>query len=850
MLSAVGAERPADMARQLNREAKEEVRLMSVKVPDSGQVHTLPELIDALQGLRAGRSYAQLDKAAGGRLPRSTLSDLFNKGTASRETLELFLRACGVTREWWQGWQQARERALSASQPGTAGLIRVAQANPRWLGVHAAVDVPGAVGDLPAYVERDTDTVPAGIRALIRKAASDGQGGLVVLVGSSSVGKTRSAFEAVRALVPDWWLAHPDDAGQVRALAVKVPDRLVVWLDELQKYLDSSDGLEAGTVRTLLGRGAVLVATLWPGRYHAYTAPVHPGHPDPYVQARAVLGLADVVDIGEAFSAAERKSAERVAAAGDARLALALKSADYGLTQTIAAAPQLVRRWRQADPYAAAVLTAAVDATRLGVTSPLPAELLRAAAPGYCDARQHAKAKPNWFEAALAYLTDELHGAAAALAPVAAPGQGMGQAAGYRVADYLQQQAGAERCRAKVPATFWQAFVDHVVDARDQERIGKAADDRLLYGYAELLYRTAAQTGDQHAGHQLADMLTRQGRAEEALAIYRDLADDGDSAAAHAMADLLVEQGQLEEALEVLRQDESGDSGTAWYLALLLAEQGRIDELQMRAEAGNPNAALYLANQGHAVEALEILRRQAGSGEGLAVKFLAGLLAAKGHAEEALEMLRKQVGSGDSEASLQLAELLAKQGLVKELQTRADSGDSAASLSLAMLLAKHERAEELRERTDSGDRFAGWYLAELLAAKGHVEEGLEILRQQAGSGVPNASEQLAELLAKQGLVEELWTRADSGDSSAAWYLALLLTEQGRVDELRERADSGDRSATEELAELLAEQGRVDELRELVRSGSWYAVQWLAHALEVAGCEKEARHLRRYGLAAD
>ena len=43
----------------------------------------------------------------------------------------------------------------------------------------------------------------------------------------------------------------------------------------------------------------------------------------------------------------------------------ALSAAGYGLTQTLAAAPQLVARWenaRVAAPYAWAVLTAALDA--------------------------------------------------------------------------------------------------------------------------------------------------------------------------------------------------------------------------------------------------------------------------------------------------------------------------------------------------------------------------------------------------------------------------------------------------------------------------------------------------------
>ena len=66
------------------------------------------------------------------------------------------------------------------------------------------------------------------------------------------------------------------------------------------------------------------------------------------------------------------------------------------------------------------MLTAALDAARLGARAPLSADLLRAAAPGYCTSQQQAEAPDNWFEQALAYATGKLHGAAAALSPAAA----------------------------------------------------------------------------------------------------------------------------------------------------------------------------------------------------------------------------------------------------------------------------------------------------------------------------------------------------------------------------------------------------------------------------------------------
>ena len=147
--------------------------------------------------------------------------------------------------------------------------MRAGEADLRRLGVHAAISVPGVPDEvLPEYVPRDADTAEGGIRAQVAAAAQ--RGGFVLLVGGSSVGKTRCAAEAVRAVLPDWWLVHPGGPAEVAALAAAPPPRTVVWLDELQRYLDGEHGLTGGMVRALLSAAAS-------GRDHrdAVAGPVH-----------------------------------------------------------------------------------------------------------------------------------------------------------------------------------------------------------------------------------------------------------------------------------------------------------------------------------------------------------------------------------------------------------------------------------------------------------------------------------------------------------------------------------------------------------------------------------------------
>ncbi len=142
------------------------------------------------------------------------------------------------------------------------------------------------------------------------------------------------------------------------------------------------------------------------------------------------------------------------------------------------------------------MLTAALDAARLGARAPLSADLLRAAASGYCTSQQQAEAPDNWFEQALAYATTKLYGAAAALTPA---GAGMGKVAGYTVADYLIQHASRERRYARLPASTWDAVLSYIRDPDDATRLAGSARDRLLYRYAIPLYRYAADAGDRYA---------------------------------------------------------------------------------------------------------------------------------------------------------------------------------------------------------------------------------------------------------------------------------------------------------------------------------------------------------------
>ena len=405
------------------------------------------------------------------------------------------------------------------------------------------------------------------------------------------------------------------------------------------------------------------------------------------------------------------------------------------------------------------MLTGALDAVPLGARAPLSAKLLRAAAPGYCTSQQQAEAPDDWFEQALAYATGKLHGSFVTLSP---QGVGMGQVAGYAVADYLIQHASWERRSARAAASTWDAVLSHLHDPTDAARLADSARDRLLHRYAIPLYRHAADTGDEHAARQLARLLAWRG--------------DLDGLRARA---------------------DTGDGEAAWQA------------VRAAGKARRPGRGRAAADVGHEYPALIEL---------------AGLLERRGDLDEAEQMLRARADADDWDAAGQLAELLERRGDLDELRARADAGDRDAARRLAELLEKRGDLDELRARADADDRDAARQLTHLLEKRGDLDEAEQILRTRADAGDMPAGWRLDSLLERRGDLAELRARADAGDRHAVWGLADLLEKRGDLDEaeqiLHTLIDAGDGGeyAARRLAELLAKQGRGEEAERLRRFG--------------------------------
>jgi hypothetical protein len=585
---------------------------------------------------------------------------------------------------------------------------RVDLANPRELGIHSAIVISGGDDDLPTYVAREFDFQ---LRTALSTNLS-ARGNFVVMVGGSSTGKTRSLYEAIYELVPNWELVQPADAADLLDVKNAPPRDTVFWLDELQQYLGAHPPLTAECVRALVRNGNLVVGTLWPDQYAKWTA----GREDVHLLVKSAY----VVPVPDALNAAELSTAELIARQ-DSRIRDALDAREVGLTQVLAGGPRLVMCWEQpANAYAKAMITAAADAHRLGVQSPLSVQLLTAAMYGYLRSHQRVQTTRHWLSQALPHATQPLYGDVSPLFPVDAGRPGT--IAGYTIADYLAQHVRRKRRTEPVPHHAWDALVTNLSRPEDLRRLASSANARLRYRYAErALARLVNEFDDGKAAAELADLLIRQDRFDRAVEVLRRRLD------AHPQelwaGRKLTHAQELWQRVEKVRPPSDPRArGLPGAVAEILADGGVCDELRREAEAGDGIAAEKLVE--HLVErgCLREIRERAGDGEVRAAEALADLYLAWGE----VDLLRERAEAGDHAAELRLSKMhrvLARREEaayeIDALRAAVDEGTPAAALQLCALLFDLRDEKGLRAEVDAGTSGAAERLIALYTAQEH-----------------------------------------------------------------------------------------------------------------------------------
>ena len=411
--------------------------------------------------------------------------------------------------------EQDYDTAARPRQDTPAGYLLAQVSDPFALEVHQPVQPDSALQNLPMlppYVPREHDTELE--RAV--QAAAEGSSKIAVLVGGSSTGKTRACWEALRLLRdqrPGWRLWHPINPSRPYAALRELPNigpRTVVWLNDAHFYLDAPRRLGervAAGFRELLRdptrRPVLVLATMWPSFWSALTVGPAGDTPDIHAQARLLLSGHDI-SVPTAFTTAQLR---RLVQTRDPRLIQAAKGAREGLvTQYVAGAPELLARYRNAPPAAAALMNAAIDARRLGMRPALPSVFLEAAAPGYLTDAELSQLVADWPEDALAYTSALCKGIPGPLTRIRShtvrsttdPPQGQT----YKLADYLEQHGRSARHDQVPPETFWTAAASYA-DPGELTTLGHAALNRGRYRDAVQLYKHAAAYGDISAASDL-----------------------------------------------------------------------------------------------------------------------------------------------------------------------------------------------------------------------------------------------------------------------------------------------------------------------------------------------------------
>ncbi|WP_058042878.1 tetratricopeptide repeat protein [Streptomyces roseifaciens] len=758
-------------------------------------------------------------------LGRTTVSQAFNSRAKAptRHTLRELSRVLHLE---VQPLLDLRDAAVGATVPrpgrhrsGSGGVVRRDVGNPaatgalpepqepspstlrRWPRVadtsplDAGLAVIGA-GDVPAYVMRDLD---GAVRERIRAAGRSG--GAVLVVGDSVAGKTRTLYEGVRAELPGHRFvrpAHPADVPTLIARIVASADPCVLWLDELDRYLEEGCLTEHGLTE-LRRTQAVLLATLDASAL---------GRPSDQKAVRQMQPIA----LDRRWNTAERR---RAAKSKDPRVVRAAtrSTADLGVAEYLAADPWLWQELKLADraggqPRGAALTRAGIDLSRAGIGRPLPTSLLFEAHLPYLVDSGGPLLRPEPVDDALAWAGRTRYGVSSMLLPV---GEDVWKA-------HPQLVAAADEAGVPVHCLTWlQAF--GAADSLDEIFTVVLNASRHEPSIAVFLWRELADAGIKEAANNLGVTLADLGRHEEAERVYRTQADLEDPIVLLNLGNLLCKTGRHDEAAEAYRESGERGQANAWNsLGLLFKEQGEFARaevcLRSAALAGAPDAeyslGVLLEERGRTEEAKAAYARAYGAGDPAGLTNWRMLLLEEGRRYEAESLLRQAADAGDQDAMLSLANAAKAAGDLRQAtdwyHRAIDAGDTRAFFNLANLLRDHGQsglAEMLyRLAIDAGITSAVYNLALLLMGQERLTEAETFLHQAVAHGHRKAMFYLGYALRQTGRPQAAaaqWeSAAEEGDTDAAIALATVLTspsDQARLHRvLRRAADAGDDDA--------------------------------------------------------
>ncbi|MDN4646317.1 bifunctional trypsin-like peptidase domain-containing/SEL1-like repeat protein [Arthrobacter sp. PsM3] len=510
-------------------------------------------------------------------------------------------------------------------------------------------------------------------------------GRMVVLVGPSKAGKTRTAFEAIRSQWPEGRLLAPAPPA-LHALA-KHPrlqtgtDEIIVWLDDLQEYLISQAPLTPALLTSLLKRpGPTMVLATLRSEERARLA-LDDGEFTRDV--RRLLEDATQLDLRPTSEDPIEQKAARDAYPGE-------DLSEFGLAEQLAGAPALLRQYRDArdsKPVFHKVIQVAIDWTRVGMPGPVPVKDLAALALNELRAERpeiRPTAKSVLKQIAAAATPPKGAGRVATLRPDLLPDGTLG----YSPFSYLlaadDGQIGASR---PIPAGFWDEALK-IADPDAAYAVSQAARRRQNSGAAIRALKLAADAGHVEAMYLLGTLLQTDldpPDLEGARYWYEKAANAGHTS---AMLNLGVQLAHYLDPpdFEGFRywSGKAADAGESWAMMNLGSHwAAHGDHLAHQTDVPDFEKARYW------------YERAANAGNTSGMDSLGTLLAEEVDPPDlngALYWYEKAAEAGNSDAMCSLADLLADEvdppdlnGALNWYKKAAEAGNSDAMFSLGAL---------------------------------------------------------------------------------------------------------------------------------------------------------------------
>ncbi|MFJ7151080.1 tetratricopeptide repeat protein [Streptomyces sp. NPDC100445] len=442
------------------------------------------------------------------------------------------------------------------------------------------------------YINRDIDQ--AALEALK-------PGHFVLLIGDSTAGKTRTAYEAAQQLLGDYRVFMPFD-GSEAAIATELlrhDSRVLLWLDDLDVFM-APPAISVRIIDEVTQRNGIVLSTLRAERFNELSAREDRSAFD--TERRLVRNARQIMSRAEKFFLDRRWSNEEVDRARtstDPRLADAVNHADdYGVAEYLAAGPQLYEEWRNAwspgaHPRAAALVASAIDFKRAGINKPVGIGELVRVHEHYLQENGGIRLRPETFEQAISWATDPLHATTSLLVPY--------DAGTYKAFDYLVDKVANSEKMKHIPDAVWDEVLSGHWDF-DFHTVGEYAAKTGRTDLAERAYRLAESS--DHEGKdafRLGHVFATAGDYDQAENWYSRSADSGN---VHALANLgyvYVKKRNFPQAEKYFSDAaQKGDEKATVGLATILLHQDRIDEAdtwcQIAEDKGLPEAKVMRAD--------------------------------------------------------------------------------------------------------------------------------------------------------------------------------------------------------------------------------------------------------------